>query len=893
MTQIKIHQFSTGINIGGTPDNWYSLGYLGGYMNSTLESIPKSVQMNIEAGLFKIAEGKSSHTPALIGREVEYEGDAWSVLAVVTRGVDDGGRKNSYYRYFLTQGLGRLEALIAWYIKVAGKPVYNPFDVKQVRYPDIYDVLQTDRHQNFDGFNKLISHQIIPWNQPCSEVIIHYLAQKKQKNDRRIAWAYKVEGLEKPEYFHVIYPASAEAQNVINQKININVQSSSPPSTIKQMEGNETDVFTAVSNIINDANITGKHIDDIIKALKNQNFTQKHWEQEIFSKFRVDRESSSETYSAIAVRWHFLRGLILPHTLPKFVEWLSHNKLDRKPWSSSYQAVIKISNDLDNHRDSRDTLQNNVKKGIDNLLVAPLVKKNQLIITRWFLQESSIYAKEFEKSNYIEQIHNDLEQINKNKSVAIKNRQNETFNLEETAIELNLEVYLQEYPINIESEYLRETSILNREAWLPITKEICKIIWFKKLELTSSNPTSNGKLPELKGLADLFSKIDKSKNNGGRVAALLYQLSQGDVPTEVWERCRFGQDDILPNSGDKNPKDRAFLYGLKIDRHIGKVEQAQRLAANGSTWGFRELAKPTPKIPRYLSLITLISAFLLGSMFRSFPSLHLFDFTKLNLLQKNPQQDFIKTVNALTSIEKELSDKLPPSSLPKPTAKPKQIIQAEIVKIIDSEGNNNLDFANKIRSSQQWEKSIKQYQEKLRQEYSYKNIEVTGNFETGDNTDRVLRCAIEKKLNIALDEVCMEKFDEYISKIVISSDWIITKKSLEQLRDEFIKNHKLDLSKVQQAISKILIIPQEEAFLKNDSLWMKQINEFQVKYNIYDIRKGVIYPPDPKLNPVNEINSSERPNVNNKKSDTYDVLKCSIAKELNTICKSITEFDGI
>jgi hypothetical protein len=541
-------------------------------------------------------------------------------------------------------------------------------------------------------------------------------------------------------------------------------------------------------------------------------------------------------------------------------------------------------------------------------LVALLDNKDRLRITRWFLQENLvIYAKEFKKNSYsyIEKIHEDLKQIIKSKSEAIETilslcNQRGKSNFEENEIELRLKDFLQDCSIDINSQYIQKTSILCQETWWPVTKEICEIIWFEKVELASSNTTGDVRLPKLKNLADFFSKIDKPENNSGRIAALLYQLSQGNVPNEVWKRCQFSHYDILPNSGDKSTKDRALLYGLKIDRRIGKVEKAQRSAANASTWGFRELAKPTPEIPRYFSLITLILAFLLGSMFRSFPNLQLFDLTKLNLLQKNPQQDFIKTVNALTSIEKELSDKLPPSSLPKPTAKPKQIIQVEIVKIIDNEGKNNLDFANKARFSQQWEKSIKQYQENLRQEYSYRMIDVTGKFETGDNTDKALRCAIEKRLNIALDEVCMEKFDEYISKIVISSDWSITKRSLEQLRDEFVKNHKLDLSKVQQTISKILIISQEEAFLKNDSLWMKQINEFQSKHNIYDIPKGVIYPPDLKLNTVNDINSSERPNVTNKKSDAYDVLKCSIAKELNkklkekpTICKSIREFDDI
>ena len=101
---MKIHEFSTGIQVIVTADNWRSAGF-DGYMNSTLEKVPSSVQNAISNGLFSAAEGsvRNAIEPALIGREVKEGEDAHSVLAVVTPAQDDRGRTISTYRYFLTE----------------------------------------------------------------------------------------------------------------------------------------------------------------------------------------------------------------------------------------------------------------------------------------------------------------------------------------------------------------------------------------------------------------------------------------------------------------------------------------------------------------------------------------------------------------------------------------------------------------------------------------------------------------------------------------------------------------------------------------------------------------------------------------------------------------------
>lgn len=103
---IKIHEFSTGIRPERTAEGgWVSRGFTGQYMNITLASVPPAVERSIANREFAVTEGASSDRPAIIGRVVGSGEDAWSVVAVVTRGRDEIGRSLSVYRYFLSQGI--------------------------------------------------------------------------------------------------------------------------------------------------------------------------------------------------------------------------------------------------------------------------------------------------------------------------------------------------------------------------------------------------------------------------------------------------------------------------------------------------------------------------------------------------------------------------------------------------------------------------------------------------------------------------------------------------------------------------------------------------------------------------------------------------------------------
>ena len=217
MSTIEIHEFSTGIDVQGTPDNWCSVGFSGGYMNSTLSYIPRSVQQEIAADLFYLSEFAVQEKPAIIGREVKLGQEEWSVLAVINHAKDECGRGISVSRYFLTEGLGKLNDLLTY--QQSNNLTFNPFDKKKYGDRFSYD---TNKTKNNDLLHLLDNHEeliknILVLSTTTTKTgtriplkAIHQLAEKKAKELKQlVSWAYDVEGLKKPHDFLIIYPCNA------------------------------------------------------------------------------------------------------------------------------------------------------------------------------------------------------------------------------------------------------------------------------------------------------------------------------------------------------------------------------------------------------------------------------------------------------------------------------------------------------------------------------------------------------------------------------------------------------------------------------------------------------------------------------------------------------------
>ena len=390
MTIIHIHEFSTGILVDGTDDNgeWRSRGFSGEYMNSTLAEIPRPVQLAIKNREFAVSEGASSQNPAIIGREVEYHGEAWSVIAVVTRGIDERGRCVSLYRYFLCQERGKLPDLVSWYMK-NGMPTFNPSDHKQVGYPTEYDDTETQINDyiphELDGIWEGKTPIIIPQKQtPYPALIIHKIASKTDpaRYNELISWAWNVEDLEKPNRFLVIHPANQKAEGRIKSQI------ASIPQLTTPLK--ETSVKIAVRNSCRTGNFQNNLV-TIEKALNNPKIQQDYttfW-GDIFENEGSEYAYQQGIYDKYKVRLLTLQAIICPEKLPDFVAWIMKKEKDYYPISQSFQQeILRVILNQDS------VISDKITKGI-NILILNVIDRPKLteVAAKFLSDETGLWGK--------------------------------------------------------------------------------------------------------------------------------------------------------------------------------------------------------------------------------------------------------------------------------------------------------------------------------------------------------------------------------------------------------------------------------------------------------------------------------------------------------------------
>ncbi|CCQ68560.1 MULTISPECIES: hypothetical protein [Crocosphaera] len=222
MTLIKIHEFSTGVIIQGTPSQWWIAEFMKerDFMNSTLDKIPYPVERAISQELLTIYDfPENTKSPVIIGREVRYRREAWSVLAVVTLGEDEPGNKVCLYRYFVTEGLGKITDLLSWYNR-NHRPSFDPFDRKKVGQHHDYDDDKTLKHDalsklEFQNLLTTTRHQrlVVPSYIKCTPVILNQLAERIKKKKQLIAWGFNVENIFKSRTFQVLHLSQSSPLN--------------------------------------------------------------------------------------------------------------------------------------------------------------------------------------------------------------------------------------------------------------------------------------------------------------------------------------------------------------------------------------------------------------------------------------------------------------------------------------------------------------------------------------------------------------------------------------------------------------------------------------------------------------------------------------------------------
>ncbi|QFS51407.1 hypothetical protein [Nostoc sphaeroides] len=342
---IEIHEFSTGIRVEETANGgWVSLGFTGQYMNCTLERIPEAVKRSIANREFAVTEGTSTEEPAIIGREVGTGEDAWSVMAVVTRGRDEKGRSVSVYRYFLCQEHKNLIRLIGYW-KNQGRPTFKPSDHRSIGqflpFNSSFNQLQILPEVE-DVSLEASKPILLSPQQPCELEKINALAFKKfntHKNGQPVSWAFNVEALEQPHRFQVIQPASDRAYQILQRAI-AHVPQVSAPVVV-----DEEALKSALRSLMNSSQIKPEAVQVIAEALGNEQITSKYWHS-LFDGQGAATAIKQKIYTSQMVRLVTLRAMVIPETLPTFLTWLNvkggKNKLDENQTISlEFQTAIR------------------------------------------------------------------------------------------------------------------------------------------------------------------------------------------------------------------------------------------------------------------------------------------------------------------------------------------------------------------------------------------------------------------------------------------------------------------------------------------------------------------------------------------------------------------------
>jgi len=323
---ITIHEFSTGINPRKTNNGWLSQGFTGKYMNATLDRIPEEVERSIANREFALSEGSSSELPAIIGRVVGTGDKIWSVLAIVTRGRDEKGRSLSVYRYFLSEGGDRLSIILNWW--EGKKPIFDPFgpfgpfgpfDIKTLHCPhsDIYpDSTPTSDISELSPDQTKPDPILLSPKQQYDLRTINSEAIKKSKSSKLpVSWAFNVEALEKPRSFLIIRPASQRAYDILERAIKQTPQFSTSALV------DEEAIKSAIRGLINSSQVKGEAVKVITDALANQEMTLEHWHS-LFDGQGAKTAIKQKIYSLQMVRLITLRAMVIPETLPEFLNWL-------------------------------------------------------------------------------------------------------------------------------------------------------------------------------------------------------------------------------------------------------------------------------------------------------------------------------------------------------------------------------------------------------------------------------------------------------------------------------------------------------------------------------------------------------------------------------------------
>jgi hypothetical protein len=876
MTIIHIHEFSTGILVDGTgtAGEWRSRGFSGEYMNSTLATIPTPVQLAIKNREFAVSEGASSQNPAIIGREVEYHGEAWSVIAVVTRGMDERGRGASLYRYFLCQERGKLPDLVSWYMK-NGMPTFNPSDHKQVDWFTEYDDTGTQINDyippELDGIWEGKTPIIITQKQPpYTALIIHKIASKTDpaKYNKLISWACNVEALEKPNRFLVIHPASKKAEETIRATINSIPQL--PPAIPE-----EPLIRTAIKNSCRTGNFQ-ENLAPIEDALNNPKIQQDYttfWNS-IFEGQGSKDAYEQQIYDDFKVRLLTLQAIICPEKLPDFVAWIMKKQEDDYPISQSFQGeIVKAIT----QRNS--LIFNQVKQGI-NILILHIIKQPELIdaTAKLLLDEVGLWGVTYKSY---------------------------------TSVGLKQDLKKKAGYLSTETEGLKEKEfyVLNDARWQEIIDDLRKV-WNHRFY---PDPTTQKYIH----LARLFDKLEVSSQEqykGYSLTVFFYHLAQEKIPSDVYKRHKLKGDEV-------------YNFGIEVKRDIPWYEPVFREIKETAIFLLSSVFRGGAS-GCFIAIIYFLLIFTLGGFFfqrllnlanLSVPGLPGGSNTSESPIIKKAIKNFSNTEKSLEQIKNDLTHTTR-ADASKPN---KNEIDEAISKILDPNKSFELKTLNKLednKDKEKWILSILSYQ--LYKVTPSNSDDIDGIIDKSGKTNETLKCNLLQNMQLQATKETADncknlgfskvKAAKTAAKKTTQSPTPTPTPSPSPTRDEAIKKGIQEFDKLQKTKFSLetLVKELDEAFSVSSSYNVINVLDPNNEFGIYLSRMTEPADKEAWVKAILQYQESLKSRLKKEQSinidvdgvinyerNTYNLLKCDVAAQLgqtlsNTpICGKVNPID--
>jgi|688.fasta_scaffold02648_11 hypothetical protein len=291
----------------------------------------------------------------------------------------------------------------------------------------------------------------------------------------------------------------------------------------------EASLKPAIRKLIHSSQVKPEAVQVIVKGLEKENVTPEYWET-LFNKEGADIAIKQKIYSPQMVRLITLRAMVIPETLPQFLEWLNI-QAGKKPDES--QTVS-----LEFQKGIRAVFpKEQIAEGIKYLLLNLLNKKISVDSLCWLLMidgSAWIYAQK-ELINYVQ---SDLQLINN--------------------------YFIRQYENGLSDDFFK-----------------CqKQVWTSLINNWRNIQQRYYKGEEYQPFAELFEKFQEYD-----LAAYFYQVSQSNVSNDLFYNIAYEKYLRLNPNGDKLSKilfyevayqeyrnSNIVVYGLLIKRKPTFIE---------------------------------------------------------------------------------------------------------------------------------------------------------------------------------------------------------------------------------------------------------------------------------------------------------------------------------